>query len=153
MSNMDQSVLYYQAQEPGVIDEQSKGPGPFDQLVHAETIPPERFKEPPFKFDNAEAFGVNQRSAKRWTGSTAEVGSTPISLIPSQKGRKTVILAVPSTSAAGVYVDSTDATLENSLGFLIPIGGSLSIDTEDSIYAKSATAGTATLVSFIVTWG
>lgn len=129
-----------------------KSPGPWEQLkIQA---PPERQRQgPPFSVGNGEAMPTYQRAASDWNGSTIFIGNEaggqqPIKLVDRQSGRDWVLLFVPSTAPAGVYVAPHDSQLESTppLGFLIPLGGSITLPTEGAIWGVSAVTGTDTYI-------
>lgn len=151
------SLLYHMTGEPG-LQEASSGPGPWDQLVTAEGAPPPPAASQPYPRENPDAFPVNQRSPQHWTGQgyivRGAVGKAT-RLLTAQKGRKGFTLIVPSTSPAGVYLDSSQETLVSAgiQGFPVVAGAGVSVETEDEVWAISATPGTDTTVALIVTWG
>lgn len=151
---MSDLTTFY-SQEPGYLDERQSGPGPWDQLVD-QRPPPLPASHDPYTHENPYAVGVNQRAAKRWNGHTLIVdGTQPGELVPSQRGRKSVLILVPSTATAGVYIDSTPDALYGggTQGFLLIAGSAVSIPTEDAVWIVSATAGTDTTVCVLTTWG
>lgn len=154
------SLIYHTSGEPGGLDERQSGPGPWDQLASV-TIPPSEGSAdtpPSYSRDNPNALPVNQRSSAHWSGTLYLIKGTALQVshvLPAQKGRKSFTLIVPSSAGAGVYVDHTPDTLNttNPIGFPVAVGAGISVETEDDVYAVSATPGTDTQVAVIVTWG
>ncbi len=131
-------------------------PGAWDQLIigpHDKS----QSKNPPFSTPNGNAVPTFQRAASDWMGSTVYIGSEsnqqqPIKIVDRQAGRDWVLLFVPSTAPAGVYVAPHDSQLESTppLGFLIPLGGNITLPTEAAIWGVSAINGTDTLICVAV---
>lgn len=153
MSVYDVPTSFYRPEDEA-LDVGRSGPGPWDTIVAQEPPPPQPSAEP-YSQENSHAIPVNQRSAKRWSGQTLTVDGTDIrELLPPQKGRKAFLVNVPNNAAAAVYIGASAANMgSGAQGFLLPIGSSLSLDTEGGVFAVSATAGTDTTVCIAVTWG
>lgn len=135
------------------------GPGPWDQIGPELDSPPgQASTEPPYGTENQQAVPMNQRSPRHWSGHTLAVDGTRVNrILPSQKGRKAFLVLVPPAplGAAGCYIDEQSSVLSaegGPQGFLLPIGGSISVNTEGGIFAVSATPGTDTLICVIATW-
>ena len=150
------SLLYHSGQEPG-LDQGSSGPGPFDHLVVQEPPPDSGNQGQAFPRPNGYAFPVNQRSARKWSGHTYQVtgqAGKATRLLTAQRGRKGFLIAVANSAAAAIYVDSNQESLvaPGISGFFVDIGAAFGLDTEDELWAVSATPGTPTQVSIAVTW-
>lgn len=142
------------------------GPGAWDQIGPELDDPPgEAPNDPPYGRSNRDAVPINQRSPRHWSGHTLLVDGTQVTrALPSQKGRKAFLVLVPPTlppalgggaTPAGVFIDEQSSVLSASggpMGFFLPVGASISVNTEGGVFLVSGTPGTDTVVCVLPTW-
>ena len=139
--------------------EQQVGRGAWDHILTGTPAPHEQQTgQPPWQTSNARSVPVYQRASQEWEALTVYVGSNtggldPVKLVDRQNGRDWVIISVPATGPSGnatpcgVYIAARDAPLQAAggpLGFFIPIGQSLTLTIEGSVWAVAAIAGATT---------
>lgn len=120
--------------------------GPQDQPAIYVTAPA------PFSVSNGDALPVFERAARHGSAMTVPVSSSAggtSRAVGYLKGRKAVLMWVPSTAANGVMVDFIQGRLQSGGGVLLAPGDSLTLPTEASIYVGLPSGASTASVNVI----
>lgn len=125
-----------------------------DDLLESDPqVPSQHNKSNAITRSASDALATVERQANRLIISANNVGNNPVKIVDSQKGRRFVILQVPTGAAASVVISHSADSLTETIpsGFELAAGSQpLKIETESAIWAISKTAGTDSTIETIV---